>query len=77
MDAVASAASSATATGGRPVLTIVEVLAAKARALREKHPPANCCHHCFHHHARALLINHCVCTGDIDLTRKDIFSRHQ
>jgi hypothetical protein len=54
----------------------MEVLAQKARALRAKHPALGDCPHCFNHHARSLMIGCCVCTGDIDLTRKDIFTRH-
>ena len=74
MDGVAAAAGGSTA-GGRPVLTIVQILAEKARALREKPLPENCCPYCYRHHGRGLYINHCVCTGHIDLSRKDIFSQ--
>lgn len=58
------------------VLSITQVLAARARALREKPVPAGCCGHCFFYYCRALLVTCCVCTGGIDLRRKDIFSRH-
>jgi hypothetical protein len=53
-----------------------QVLIERARKLREEPVPAGCCAQCFARHCRALYIGHCVCTGHIDLTRKDLFSRH-
>lgn len=56
------------------VLTIVQLLINKARALRHIVVPDGCCAYCYHHHGRGLLVDHCVCSGHIDLSRKDIFT---
>jgi hypothetical protein len=53
----------------------MERLAQIARELREKPVPAGCCARCYARHCRALHVGCCVCSGDIDLARKDIFSR--
>lgn len=56
------------------VLTIVQVLINKARALRHIAVPDGCCDYCYHHHGRGLYSDHCVCTGHINLRRKDIYT---
>lgn len=60
---------------GRSILTITQQLQARAAKLRHKPCPAGHCESCFTGYCRTLLIGHCVCTGHIDLTRKDFFPR--
>jgi len=58
---------------GGAVLNISERLAANARKLREVNCPPDHCDHCYRYACRLLLIGCCICTGGVNLSKKNFF----